>query len=139
MFDKFAEKLKAKNNREIEFKPYEEVTATPELPKEEPVAATPKAQPSDISLATSASTAGAKVELKLVRPEAFSEVSTIADHLLAGCTVVLNTELLDYATSLRMFDFLNGVTYSVDGDIKQVTKTTFILTPDNVDVSDEEV
>ncbi|MBQ7315102.1 MAG: cell division protein SepF [Clostridia bacterium] len=139
MFEKLAEKLKEKNNREIEFKPYEEVTAAPELPKEEIPAPAPKAQPSDISVATSASAVGGKVELKLVRPESFAEVSTIADHLLAGCTVVLNTELLDYATSLRMFDFLNGVTYSVDGDIKQVTKTTFILTPNNVDVSDEEV
>jgi cell division inhibitor SepF len=137
MFEKLAEKLKEKKEREIEFKPYESVTAAPELPETEPAPTAP--QMNDTPLATGASGAGGKVELKLVRPESFAEVSTIADHLLAGCTVVLNTELLDYPTSLRMFDFLNGVTYSVDGDIKQVAKTTFILTPDNVDVSGEEV
>ncbi len=138
MFEKLAEKLKEKNRQEIEFKPYEEVTAAPELPQEESADAAQKMPyPSDVSLATSAS-AGGKVELKLVRPAAFAEVASIADHLLAGCTVVLNTELLDGATALRMFDFLNGVTYSISGEIKQVTKTTFILTSDNVDVSAEE-
>lgn len=138
MFERLAEKFKEKKNNDIEFKSYDAVTAAPEIYPEE--APAPEAAPTaDVSVATAAVEGGSKVELKVVRPESFAEVSTIADHLLAGCTVVLNTELLDYATSLRMFDFLNGVTYSVDGDIKQVTKTTFILTPDNVAVSGEEV
>ena len=138
MFERLAEKFKEKKNNDIEFKSYDAVTAAPEIyPEEAP--APEEAPTADVSVATAAVEGGSKVELKVVRPESFAEVSTIADHLLAGCTVVLNTELLDYATSLRMFDFLNGVTYSVDGDIKQVTKTTFILTPDNVAVSGEEV
>ena len=45
-------------------------------------------------------------------------------------------ELLDAAESLRMLDFLNGVTYSTDGEIKNVSKSTYIITPNNVDVSD---
>lgn len=139
MFERLAEKFKEKKSSDIEFKSYDAVTAAPEI-YAEPSEPSPEAAPTaDVSVATAAVEGGSKVELKVVRPESFSEVSTIADHLLAGCTVVLNTELLDYATSLRMFDFLNGVTYSVDGDIKQVTKTTFILTPDNVAVSGEEV
>ena len=81
--------------------------------------------------------ADSNIEFKIVRPATFDEVSDIADYLLAGCTVVLNLELLDPAQTLRMLDFLNGVTYSTDGNIKNVSKSTFIITPHNVDVSDD--
>ena len=77
------------------------------------------------------------IELKVVRPASFDEVSEIADYLLDGCTVVLNLELLDNVQTVRMLDFLNGVTYSNDGEIKNVAKSTFIITPHGVDVSDD--
>ncbi len=78
------------------------------------------------------------IELKVVRPASFEEVSDIADHLIAGCTVVLNMELLDNVQTIRMLDFLNGVTYSNDGEIKNVAKNTYIITPHNVDVSEDD-
>ena len=78
------------------------------------------------------------IELKVIRPASFDEVSEIADHLLDGRTVVLNLELLDNVQTVRMLDFLNGVTYSNDGEIKNVAKSTYIITPHNVDVSDDE-
>ena len=81
--------------------------------------------------------ADSNIELKVVRPASFEEVSEIADYLIEGCTVVLNLELLDGAQTLRMLDFLNGVTYSNDGEIKNVAKSTYIITPHNVDVSDD--
>ena len=37
---------------------------------------------------------------------------------------------------MRMLDFLNGVTYTTGGEIKNVNNTTFIITPNYVDVSD---
>ena len=79
----------------------------------------------------------ANIELKVVRPASYEEVSDIADHLLDGCTVVLNLELLDNVQTIRMLDFLNGVTYANDGEIKNVAKSTYIITPHNVDVSDD--
>ena len=78
------------------------------------------------------------IELKVVRPASYEEVSDIADYLLDGCTVVLNLELLDNVQTVRMLDFLNGVTYSCDGDIKNVAKSTYIITPHNVDVSEDD-
>ena len=77
------------------------------------------------------------IELKVVRPASYEEVSEIADYLLDGCTVVLNLELLDNVQTIRMLDFLNGVTYANDGEIKNVAKSTYIITPHNVDVSDD--
>ncbi len=78
------------------------------------------------------------IELKVVRPSSFEEVGEIADYLIDGCTVVLNLELLDQVQTVRMLDFLNGVTYSTEGEIKNVAKNTFIITPQNVDVSEDD-
>ena len=77
------------------------------------------------------------IELKVVRPESFNSVGQIADYLLNHCTVVLNLEATSKDTALRIVDFLNGVAYAIDGQIKSVTNSTYIITPNNVSVSGE--
>ncbi len=133
MFDKLAEKMRAKNRiineEEIEFKNLDEATdAVFERP--EPERAEEKSAPASSSIE------GSNIELKVVRPESFGEVSTIADYLIEGCTVVLNMELMDKATTIRMLDFLNGVTYTKDGEIKNVAPGTYIITPSGIDIRD---
>ena len=77
------------------------------------------------------------IELKVVRPESFNAVGQIADYLLNHCTVVLNLEATNKDTAQRIVDFLNGVAYAIDGQIKSVTNSTYIITPNNVSVSGE--
>jgi cell division inhibitor SepF len=79
---------------------------------------------------------GSSIELKVVRPEQFEDVSTIADHLLSGRTVVLNLEAATKEVARRLLDFLSGVAYSINGQMKRVANNTYIITPNNVDVSD---
>lgn len=80
---------------------------------------------------------GGAIELKVVRPESFNSVGQIADYLLNRCTVVLNLEATSKEVANRIVDFLNGVSYSIDGQIKAVANNTFIITPSNVSVSGE--
>ena len=132
MFDKMAEKLRARNREiseeEIEFKNLEEATEASFERPQPPAPEKPAPAPSSIE--------GSNIELKVVRPESFTEVSTIADYLIEGCTVVLNMELMDKSTTIRMLDFLNGVTYTMDGEIKNVAPGTFIITPSGIDIRD---
>lgn len=124
MFERLAEKFKGKKRRDdenIEFVNLDEHTDTTQEPE---MATTP-----------SPATIEGNIELKVVRPESFDEVSTIADYLIEGCTVVLNLELLDRATTIRMLDFLNGVTYTKDGEIKNVAPNTYIVTPSGIDIN----
>ena len=81
---------------------------------------------------------GSSIELKVVRPERFEEVSEVADHLLSGRTVVLNLEFTNKEVTRRLIDFLSGVAYSIDGQIKRVANNTYIITPTNVEVSESE-
>lgn len=79
---------------------------------------------------------GSSIELKVVRPEHLADAVVIADHLLDGRTVVLNMEALSKDVSLRLRDFLNGVAHAIGGQIRCVANTTYIATPNNVDVTD---
>ena len=131
MFEKFMEKFSKRETEkdEMEFKPFEQTQraeiAAPQVKEIEPHAEKP------------AETRSAGVELKVIRPESYEEVRTVADNLIAGCTVVLNVEALDKHVIFRMLDFLNGVTYCQDGEIRKVAPTTFIITPhSDIDISD---
>ena len=58
----------------------------------------------------------------------------IADHLNNKRTVVLNLESTNKEVSRRLVDFLSGVAYANNGQIKRVANSTFIITPYNVDI-----
>jgi cell division inhibitor SepF len=79
------------------------------------------------------------IELKVVKPERYGNVKQIADHLLNHRTVVLNLESTNKETAKRLLDFLSGVAYSIDGQLKRVATNTFVITPANVDVSGEQM
>lgn len=80
---------------------------------------------------------GGTLELKVVRPEGYDAAPTIADHLLNGRTVVLNLEATSKETARRLIDFLSGIAYSINGSLRRVANNTFVITPNNVDVSGE--
>lgn len=75
-----------------------------------------------------------QLQVVLVKPERFEDASTIADQLNAKRTVVLNLESTGKEVSRRLIDFLSGVAYANNGQIKRVTNSTFIITPYNVDI-----
>ena len=74
-----------------------------------------------------------QLQVVLVKPERFDDASAIADHLNGKRTVVLNLESTNKEVSRRLVDFLSGVAYANEGQIKRVANSTFIITPYNVD------
>lgn len=75
-----------------------------------------------------------QLKVVLVKPERFEDASTVADHLNNKRTVVLNLESTNKEVSRRLVDFLSGVAYANNGQIKRVANSTFIITPYNVDI-----
>mgnify|MGYP000022655543 CR=1 FL=1 len=75
-----------------------------------------------------------QLQVVLVKPERFDDASTVADHLNAKRTVVLNLESTNKEVSRRLVDFLSGVAYANNGQTKRVANSTFIITPYNVDI-----
>lgn len=75
-----------------------------------------------------------QVQVVLVKPTSFDDATTIADHLNAHKTVVLNMESASADVKRRLLDFLSGSAYSNGAGIQQVAKSTYIITPAGVNV-----
>ena len=74
------------------------------------------------------------LQVMLVKPDRYENVSEVADHLRNKCAVVLNLESTNKDTARRLVDFLSGCAYALDGRIKKVATSTYIITPYNVDI-----
>lgn len=82
---------------------------------------------------------GSSIEMKVVKPDRLDSVTQIADHLLDRKTILLNLEDTNRETARRLIDFLNGVAYAINGNLKKVANCTYVITPSNVDVSGEQI
>ena len=78
--------------------------------------------------------ATAQMQVVLAKPERFDAVSEIADHLRSKHAVVLNLEGTNKDVARRLVDFLCGCAYALDGKIKKIAVSTFLITPYNVDI-----
>lgn len=77
------------------------------------------------------------MQVVLVKPDRFDDMPTVADHLNAGKTVVLNLEDASSDIARRIVDFLSGVTYANGGNMKRVAKNTFLIAANGVGVAGE--
>ncbi len=75
-----------------------------------------------------------KPQFVLVKPERRDELLEIADHLLNRKTVILNLELVAQDTH-RFVDFLSGVAYALNGQVKKVAVHTFLIIPGGLEIS----
>ncbi len=78
-----------------------------------------------------------QMQVVLVKPDRFEDVTAIADHLNEKKTVVLNLEAANRDVSRRIIDFLSGVAYANHGNIRKVANSTFIIVARDVDVMGE--
>lgn len=78
-----------------------------------------------------------QVQVVLVKPDRFDDMPSVADHLNAGKTVVLNLEDASSEVARRMVDFLSGATYANGGNMKKVAKNTFLIAAHGVGVAGE--
>lgn len=77
---------------------------------------------------------GTQLQVVVVRPERFEQVSEIADNLRDKKALVLNLETTQKDVARRLVDFLSGCAYALDGKIKKIALSTYLITPYNVGV-----
>ncbi|MCM1486909.1 MAG: cell division protein SepF [Firmicutes bacterium] len=76
-----------------------------------------------------------RLQVIVFKAEKFTDAAEIADHFKSKRAVVLNFDNTNKDVSNRLIDFLGGVAYATDGDLKRISNTSFILVPYNVDIS----
>lgn len=94
----------------------------------------------DVSAASSVGiSSGSSIEMVVVKPEKLETVTQIADYLVDRKTILLNLEETNKETARRLIDFLNGVAYAINGDLRKVATNTYVVTPSNVELSGEKL
>lgn len=84
--------------------------------------------------------ATAKLQVVLFKPETFGvETKAIADELIKSHTVVLNLENTNRDVSRRILDFLSGCAYANNGSVKRIATSTFLIIPNNVDLTGDDL
>lgn len=80
---------------------------------------------------------GGSSEMKLVviEPEGFEDCPKLVDSLKERRPVIINLERLDSDTARKIFDFLSGATYALNGNVQKVANNIFVFAPANVDIS----
>lgn len=76
-----------------------------------------------------------QMNVVIYEPVEFEETPHIVDNLKNRKPVIINLENLDQESARKIFDFLNGAIYALDGQIQKVSKGIFILAPNNIDIS----
>ncbi|MBQ9412998.1 MAG: cell division protein SepF [Oscillospiraceae bacterium] len=74
------------------------------------------------------------MQVVLIKPERFETAAEAADHLRDNRAVLLNLESTPRDVVRRLVDFLSGVTYAINGNIRRVASNTYIITPPNVNL-----
>ena len=73
-------------------------------------------------------------EVLVLEPEIFKDAPGICNKIRAGKTVVLNLKNTDYENGRKIFDFLSGALFALDGSINKIADNVFILAPQQVAV-----
>ncbi len=80
------------------------------------------------------STVRKQFKLVVTEPKSFDECPRLVDNLKSKKPVILNLEKLENETARKIFDFLSGATYALDGNVQKIANNIFVFAPENVDV-----
>ena len=76
----------------------------------------------------------AEFKIVVIDPKAFDECPQLVDSLKARKPVIINLEHLENDTARKIFDFLSGATYALNGNVQKIAQNIFVFLPENVDV-----
>ncbi|MDD3168020.1 MAG: cell division protein SepF [Eubacteriales bacterium] len=74
-------------------------------------------------------------KMVVIEPKGFDECPKLVDNLKAKKPVIINLEKVESDNARKIFDFLSGATYALNGNVQKVANNIFIFAPENVDVT----
>ena len=94
----------------------------------------PKMEHRDNKVVSMQNTGKKQFKLVVTDPKSFDECPKLVDNLKSKKPVILNLEKLENETARKIFDFLSGATYALDGNVQKIANNIFVFAPENVDV-----
>jgi cell division inhibitor SepF len=85
-----------------------------------------------------ASNAADLARIETVTPRTYNDARTVGEHYRSGVPVIMNLSEIDDDDAKRLVDFAAGLVFAVHGSINRVTAKVFLLSPENITVTDED-
>ena len=85
-----------------------------------------------------ASPASMLARIETVTPRTYNDARTVGEHFRSGVPVIMNLTEIDDDDAKRLVDFAAGLVFAVHGTINRVTSKVFLLSPENIEVTDED-
>lgn len=76
-------------------------------------------------------------KVRIVKPTTYEEAADICDELKNRKIIVINTTGLETRIAQRLLDFMGGASYALGGDLEEIEKGVYILSPSSVEVSSD--
>ncbi len=77
-------------------------------------------------------------QVHVMEPTGFNDAQDLGDRLKSNQPVILNLQRVDRDLQRRLIDFSSGLAYALGGHMSKAADQVFLITPSNVEVSDEE-
>lgn len=101
-------------------------------PKQASVSEASKAVPVERRISVAGTSA---FKLVVIEPKSFEECPKLVDSLKGRRPVIINLEKIETETAKKIFDFLSGATYALNGNVQKVANNIFIFAPESVDIA----
>lgn len=82
--------------------------------------------------------AGDVSRIETVSPRTYNDARTVGEHYRAGVPVIMNLSDIGDGDAKRLVDFAAGLVFAAHGSINRITAKVFLLSPENIVVSDED-
>ncbi|HPF18456.1 MAG: cell division protein SepF [Bacillota bacterium] len=121
-----------------------ETAKKPAVPERKPIESRPSAKSSysepskPVEMRSPTLPGGRRTDqfkMVVVEPSGFEDSPRLVDNLKAKKPVIINLENLETDTARKIFDFLSGATYALNGNVQKVANNIFVFVPENVDVA----
>lgn len=76
-------------------------------------------------------------KVTITKPVAFEDAMEICDAIKSRKIVVVNTTSLENKIAQRLLDFISGSCYALEGELQEVERGVYLLSPSNVEVTNE--
>lgn len=76
--------------------------------------------------------------IETVTPRTYNDARTIGESFRSGVPVIMNLTDISDDDAKRLVDFAAGLVFAVHGTINRITAKVFLLSPESVQVSDED-
>jgi cell division inhibitor SepF len=74
-------------------------------------------------------------KLVVIEPQSFEECPKLVDSLKSRRPVIINLEKIESESARKIFDFMSGATYALNGNVQKVANNIFVFAPENVDIT----